>query len=435
MLMAQNNRGSMHAAYERPEQGLDLQRYMAILRRRLWFFVIPFALVLAGGAIFVALKRPVYLAEGKILVESQQIPTDLVRPTITATANERIQVIEQRIMIRDNLLGIIDKFRMFPDRRGDLSSTQLLDLMRERTRFSSYALNQGRHNDGLTIALTIGFEYEQPDVAMRVANELITLILAEDARNRASRAQETTNFLAQEVKRLDESLGAIEAQISEFKRKHNTESGSQKAALQMALVMAELQEKSAVFSSNHPDLIRLKTQLAALEKLVAQSTEAETGLDALQNQRATIQRQLDGATEKLSAARLGESLERAQFSERLEVLEQAIVPQKPFKPNRRKLLTLAFALALAAGVGCVVLIEMLDTSIRSAREVYAVAAPSLVQGIPYIATRKELARQRNQLLYGAAALAAALLAGLIVMHLFVRPLDQLWGVLLSRLLG
>jgi hypothetical protein len=203
----------------------------------------------------------------------------------------------------------------------------------------------------------------------------------------------------------------------------------------MALVMAELQEKSAVFSSNHPDLIRLKTQLAALEKLVAQSTEAETGLDALQNQRATIQRQLDGATEKLSAARLGESLERAQFSERLEVLEQAIVPQKPFKPNRRKLLTLAFALALAAGVGCVVLIEMLDTSIRSAREVYAVAAPSLVQGIPYIATRKELARQRNQLLYGAAALAAALLAGLIVMHLFVRPLDQLWGVLLSRLLG
>jgi hypothetical protein len=58
-----------------------------------------------------------------------------------------------------------------------------------------------------------------------------------------------------------------------------------------------------------------------------------------------------------------------------------------------------------------------------------------VQGIPYIATRKELARQRHQLLYGAAALAATLLAGLIVMHLFVRPLDQLWGVLLSRLLG
>jgi protein tyrosine kinase modulator len=435
MLMAQNNRGSMHAAYEGPNQGFDLQQYLSILRRRWAFLFIPFVLVLAGGIVVVALKQPIYLAEGKILVESQQIPTDLVRPTITATANERIQVIEQRIMIRDNLMAIADKFQMFPDQREHLSATQILDMMRERTHVSTYALNNNRRGDGLTIALTIGFEYEQPQTAMMVANELITLILAEDARNRASRAQETTNFLAQEVKRLEGNLGAIDAQIAEFKRTHNTETNPQKTSLQLALVMAELQEKSAVFSSTHPEVIRLQRQLDALEKAAAQTAQVETGLETLQNQRAAFQRQLDSAAEKLSTAKLGENLERAQFSERLEVLEQAILPQKPFKPNRKKMLGFVLGLALAAGIGCILLAEMLDNSIKAARDVYAIAAPSLVQGIPYIATKQELLRQRWMLVGGAAALVATFIATLMVVHFFVRPLDQLLASLIGRLLG
>lgn len=435
MLMAQNNRGSMHAPYEAPHQGLDLHQYVAILRRRWPFLVIPFVLILAGGLMVIALKRPVYLAEGKILVESQQIPTDLVRPTITATANERIQVIEQRIMIRDNLMSIVDKFNMFPNQRAHLSVTQLLDMMRRRTHISTYALNRGRRGNGLTIALTIGFEYEQPQTAMLVANELITIILAEDARNRASRAQETTNFLANEVKRLEGSLGAIDAQIAEFKKSHNTETDPQKISLQLALVMAELQEKSAVFSKSHPEVIRLQRQLKALEKAAAQTAQVETGLDTLKNQRAALQRQLDRASEKLSAARLGENLERAQFSERLEVLEQAILPQKPYKQNRKKLFAMVVGLALAAGIGCVLLMEMLDSSIRGTRDVYAVAAPSLIQGIPYIATKRELARRRTVLIGGAIAVIGMGIASMAIVHYFVRPLDQLLASLVSRLLG
>ena len=106
---------------------------------------------------------------------------------------------------------------MFPGKRQNMSATQLLDLMRQRTRLTPFELDQRRRSDGLTIALTIAFEYEQADIAMRVANELVTLILNEDARNRTSRAQETTNFLAREVKKLEGELGAIEAQIAEFR--------------------------------------------------------------------------------------------------------------------------------------------------------------------------------------------------------------------------
>ena len=434
MLMMQTQRESMPPAYG-PEQGIDLQQYLAILRRRLAYLLIPFVLIAAVGGTVVMLLPPVYLAEGKILVESQQIPTDLVRPTIIATANERIQVIEQRIMTRDNLLAIVEKFHMFPSLRNKLSTTQLLDHMRQRTHISPYELNPTSRGTGLTIALTIGFEYEQPEIAMRVTNELITLILAEDARNRASRAQETTKFLAQEAQKLESALGKIDGQIADYRRKHNTESNSDKTSLQVALLVAELQEKASVFSSTHPDVVRLKRQLAALEKAAAETAQVQGGLETLQNQRAATQRQLDAAGEKLSAARLGENLERAQFSERLEVLEQAIAPQRPLKPNRPKLLALVLGLAVGAAVACVVVMETLDKSIRGTRDLYGTVAATLVVGLPYISTRQEVLRRKYRIVLALTALAAMLVGGLLGVHYFWRPLDELFETFVSRVFG
>src|SRR5262245_19428246 len=109
--------------------GLDPARYYGIVKKRIFYILIPFALVLAAGSAAALLWPPTYLSEGKILVESQQIPTDLVRPTVTATAQERIQVIQQRVMTRDNLLTIMDKYQNFADRRARWSRSGLLDLM------------------------------------------------------------------------------------------------------------------------------------------------------------------------------------------------------------------------------------------------------------------------------------------------------------------
>src|SRR4029078_6792640 len=99
-------------AYQEQLVGDDLftpAHIFAIIKRRALYFLIPFMLVSAIGAV-VALAWPAtYRAEDKILVQSQEIPSDLVRPTVVSLANERIQTIEQRVMTRDNLLAIANK--------------------------------------------------------------------------------------------------------------------------------------------------------------------------------------------------------------------------------------------------------------------------------------------------------------------------------------
>src|SRR5215471_326455 len=195
-----------------PEAGLN--HYWAIVKRRKFYILIPFVVTFLIGSLVVQVQQPIYRAEGKILVETQDIPIDLVKPTVTDTANQRIQVIQQRITTRDNLLEIVKKFDLFPEQKRWMSGSQILDLMRERTKLQLVDLTLPTQQNNLTIAFTLSFEYENAEIASRVANEFLTLILSEDARNRTNRAAETTRFLEQEVKRLHGSAEAIQSQIT-----------------------------------------------------------------------------------------------------------------------------------------------------------------------------------------------------------------------------
>jgi protein tyrosine kinase modulator len=425
-------RSNLESRYESPDQGLDLWSYVAILKRRKLLLILPFILVLSVGFVVTMMLPPIFRSEARILVESQQIPTELVRPTVTAGAKERIQVIEQRVMTRENLLAIVEKFQLFPGKRQSLSGTELMDMMTARARMQPLELESRRRND-LTIALTVSFEYEIPQIARSVANELVTLILNEDARNRTNRASETTRFLTREVKKLETDLGTIEGQILELRRK-SVDAVPERVMLQLTALRAELSEKSGLYSSTHPELIRLKRQIAALEEITGKVTQ-DNGLEALQNQRASVQKSLEAANQRLGAARLGESLERDQFSERLEILEQAVMPSKPVKPNRPKMLAMVLALALMAGVGSVVAAEVLNGAVRTSRDLYSLADPQLISSIPLIATRAELARQKTLLRLGIIGSVPVAVFGLLMMHLFIKPLDELWSTFIARLFG
>jgi protein tyrosine kinase modulator len=445
MPMLQNDRSYMQAAYEADESGLDLSYYYGIVKKRIFYILIPFVLVFAGGSAAALLWPPTYLSEGKILVESQQIPADLVRPTVTASAKERIQVIQQRVMTRDNLLAIMDKYQMFADRRDSWSRTELLDLMRENTLITPVELEQTRGRraspDELnTIAVSVGFTYHRPDIATKVANDLITLFLNEDARNRTNRAMETTKFLEREVQRLEGELASIETKISEAKRTAISQPDLAQLP-QLATLKAELAQKSGVYGKSHPEIKRLKGQIESMEKMPPPAASAKMVqidndvIDALLTQRTSIQNNLDGAARKLTAARLGEKLERDQFAERLQVLEQAVPPQKPIKPNRIKLLALAFVGAVMAGVGGVFAVETLDKTIRGSRDLERVADGHLIVALPYISTKAELVRKKSRIALAMVILVVGVLVALAAVHFLVRPLDEVWTILLDRLLA
>jgi len=281
----------------------------------------------------------------------------------------------------------------------------------------------------------VGFEYSDPQNAARVANELVTRILDLDLRDRTSRATDTTKFLAREVQRLQAESSVIDAKLAQARLspvRPSSRTNSDPTAAQLAQLRSELIQKSAIYSDRNFQIQALKRQIEALEKVAPQptpppNTAAEPApsadLDTLETQQKSIQANLDVASQKLAAARLGETLERDQQSEKLEVIDQPTQPQEPIRPNRPKIAGIAAVLALMLGGGIAVVAELLDRAIRRSSDLHSVVDSELVISVPYIYTHGELRQRKKKFWLVLATIVVLLAVGAAVAYWFLPPLD------------
>jgi uncharacterized protein involved in exopolysaccharide biosynthesis len=228
------------------------------------------------------------------------------------------------------------------------------------------------------------------------------------------------------VQRLQADSTVIDQKIAVAKRAQmKSSSAPDQSAVQLAQLKFELAQKSALYSDKHPAMQSLKRQIEALEKVVApaQGGDAFVSVEELQAQQDTTQKNLEAASAKLAAARLGETLEKDQQSEKLEVIEQPTVPQEPVRPDRPKIVKISLLLALAAGGGLVFLLEFADKSIRRSSDIFNLVDSRLVVAIPLITTQAELQRHRSQLRLWVAAAVLLLLAVSATIYFIMPPLD------------
>ncbi|WP_339947672.1 hypothetical protein [uncultured Albimonas sp.] len=295
---------------------LDPRYLLSILLRRFPIFLLTAVLIFSGFAAAAVLLPAAYTSRARILVESQQIPTDLVQSTVRSHAAERLRVIQQRLMTRDNLLEIAAQYDVFRT-EGDLTPTEIVAKMRSQSVFTSEVLGGGR-DGGMAMTFSIAFSARDPSVTSRVANEYVTRILENNLKLRTARAADTYEFFEQESQRLGGELTAIESQMVEFKRanratlpetldfrSNQVQRVQQRMQLldremadmreQRKMLMAlkddptslidatrpltpserakeelerELQLRSAVLSETHPEIRALKTRIRAMDSLI-----------------------------------------------------------------------------------------------------------------------------------------------------------------------
>ena len=165
-----------------------------------------------------------YRSTATILVQEQEIPTDLVRSTITSFADERIQVISQQVMTRAVLLELVDKFGLYEKYRGRETNEVIVERMRKDIQLTTVDANVSDRSSGrrvnATIAFDLSYDSPDPDRAQKVVNELVSLYLQENAKARQQSAAETTAFLTQEADRLAKQIQEIESNLAAFKRRY-----------------------------------------------------------------------------------------------------------------------------------------------------------------------------------------------------------------------
>jgi protein tyrosine kinase modulator len=216
-----------------------LQDYVAILKRRRWQFFLPVLILFIIAALAAFLWPPTYQSSSTILIEEPDVPRDLVSSTVTSYADQRIQVITQRVMTTQNLIGIINKFGLYAKERQRQPINLIVQAMRDDIELDLLSADvvdprSGRPTQA-TIAFTLSFLDRQPATAQRVLNELVSLYLSENLRTRREQAAETTEFLTSESAKLEALVNELESELAEFKRE-NAGRLPEQAALNLQLM-------------------------------------------------------------------------------------------------------------------------------------------------------------------------------------------------------
>ena len=365
------------------DRALTFKEFQAILRRRARLFIVIAGTLLTIGIGIAFGLPPIYQSQGLILVEQQEVPEHLVRSTVTGYADERLRMITQRVMTRDTLVTLIDKYGLYPDladagldervsaMRGDIlvDTVQSDLLLREISRAEA------------TIAFTVAFSYRDPALARDLANELVQLYLNENKRVREELAAETTAFLGRQAQALADEIAVKEAQLAEFKREHAgalpelsdlnlqlldrterdveaTEREIRTLREKVSLLESELAQLSphsvvfdqagdpvlsaedrlkvlqrqylqlsAIYSPDHPDVVKVRREMDGLS--------TQTGVPALS--RATLEAELAGRRSELAAVRERYSADHPDVVrlERAVTNLQAAIAATPNTPRAR----------------------------------------------------------------------------------------------------
>lgn len=255
---------------------LDIQYYFTLLKKRLPAMIVIFAICAALGVGMAMTMPPRYTADASLSVEGSQISERLVLSTGVNDDANQLQIIQQKLRSRSNLIDVARKNDVFAGK--NLLPDEVVSEMRAATRIT---LSQGR---GRATLMRISFTSEDPNVSAGVVNDLVTFVLAEDVESRRERSGGTFQFFERRVDRLTDRLAQQSAEIVSFKEANK---GALPEELSYRLSReTSLRERDSIIAR---ELVSLREQRARLLAIGSQGGPAGS---PAQNQLAELEAEL-----------------------------------------------------------------------------------------------------------------------------------------------
>jgi polysaccharide chain length determinant protein (PEP-CTERM system associated) len=296
------------------------------LLRRFWW-ILPITIVsgtvLALAAALVLPKK--YTSTTLVLVEQPTVPTDYVKPVVSADLNNRLASMKQQILSRSRLQPIIEKFSLYPNDRDKLPMDDQVEKLRQAIEVAMMEPMSG--SLGRAPGFRVGVTFDNPRTAQEICSELTSMFMEQNLVDRGKIGDETTSFLSRQLEEAKAKLDKQDAAVADFKRKYmgslpdeaqtnlslltgmnsqleaNTQAlvraqedkafnetllGQQEAAWKAAQAghnpetqeqqLASLQEQLAAletrYTPEHPDVIKLQEQIGQLKQRIAEAPKA-----------------------------------------------------------------------------------------------------------------------------------------------------------------
>lgn len=175
----------------------------------------------------------------------------------------------------------------------------------------------------------------------------------------------------------------------------------------------------------------IQATLDDLSKSLQATPANEMVLAGLQRGLDNLQNQYNAAVANAGQAQTGERIEVLSKGERFSLIDEPTLPNSPSKPKRRLIAAAGMIGGIGAGLAFVLLMEMLNRSIRRPVELTARLGIQPFATVPYIRTPGEVKRKRSIVLAVLALIAVVIPATLWAVNTYYMPLDLLYSDLIA----
>jgi polysaccharide chain length determinant protein (PEP-CTERM system associated) len=488
-------------------QDISVSDGVAILRRR-WILIM--LLTLFGGVSGYVLSRVLpkrFTSQTLVLVQQPAVSPDLVPTLISDNINQRLAAMQQQILSRSRLESVIQELGLYHNDINRLPMEVLVEQLRRTitiTPIQPMAETRAQNLPGFTI----GVVFDDPHTTQQICAKITSMFLAENIQLRKGEVTNTTEFLGKQLEEAKGKLDEQDAKLAAFQRRYlgslpdqnqtnlnlltgltsqleastqalsraqqdksfaesvlsqqmsawqATQSGANPETFdqQLAALQAQLLALQSKYTNDHPDVIKAKSDIAALKQKMAESDQQQKNAPPEKTIRAAaepaqiqqlraqihqydqvikertvqqedIQKQIklyqtrvqsspaveqeyklltrdhqtalgfyNDLLKKHDQSSMSQGLEESEQAEHFRVLDPANFPDQPSFPKVPPFLGGGFAGGLALGLGLALLLEMQDTSMRSERDVeLALRLPVLVS-IPVIEYDAKAAKKHS----------------------------------------
>ena len=271
-----------------------------ILWHRRLYVIIPAVLVFAVGLVTAYTLPTLYRSTATMLVESQDLPTEIVEAPGTGRIEERIAKIREQVLSRGDLISLIEQNDLYPSERRSQPMSYVVDKMRTSTTVGALAGDIGQSGGGKAnvIAVNMSFDYPDPSKAQAVMQSYVTQFLRMDSDQVEDQANLTVRYLGEQALKLRSQIQALEGQITALKASNGAalagaggptfvDTGSYTAQItnlenqnrqliaqsrggaadpQLAAAEAALAAAEAMYSDSHPDVAAARERVAILRR-------------------------------------------------------------------------------------------------------------------------------------------------------------------------
>ncbi len=246
-----------------PTQQISPDWLLRVLRRRMWYLIVPTGVALALGWVYAQTQPNRYRASAVIQVTPPQLPSTVVRPMVTMALRERLPMLEQEVMSRSRLERIITDYDLYKQLRAESTMEDVVNQMRRDINVG-LPRSTVRRAEGATF--TLSYSSLEARTAFRVAERLVSLFVDENARQRETIAEGNDQFLAAEVETARARLEATERKLEAYKKQYGGQLPEQMQANVTAMtnMQGQVQSLNEAITRDRTEILLAQRELSDL---------------------------------------------------------------------------------------------------------------------------------------------------------------------------